>query len=941
MAQEERRVAKGKNGRQSVEPPSKGRSRSVTPSTQRAKSQQQQKKTSPKKQPPRAKQETSESETHIWIGIVLIFIGIFFTISIGGYLKYWEVDSDVASSMALGKDASNWGGHLGAIIGEALVGGWIGIAALAIPLSLLVAGVRLIARPRSRWFRSLTATMLVAFALCVALGHFCGRDAAVFGSGWGGASGIRMADWLHSTIGYEGTGLLIIFVMLCALYYRFGRVIRKYVRRAAKSAEVRKKRLAAERERQRLLLIEQEERNRAIAAQIAQRRAEAAKTEISLPKAEPEVEPEPEPQKPLTIVPPAKEEPQELPDDTIFEVREEAREEVTQEEEPLPSPLIELEGNQWGFVTSYSSEGEPQYLYFDRAATTSPAQPEVEEEQFSVREESPVVEQEVTEEEEIDFTVVDTTLPENVEEQKSALDFEVEKAKEEEKLDGTDINTIKLYDPTAELSHYQKPMVELLQNHTERVVVTKEELKTNKDRIVHTLETFGIRIDSIKATVGPTVTLYEIIPAPGVRISKIKNLEDDIALTLSALGIRIIAPIPGKGTIGIEVPNSDKETVSMSSVIRAAKFQDFKGELPIALGKTIQNETFVFDLAKMPHLLVAGATGQGKSVGLNAIITSLLYKKHPSELKFVLVDPKKVELTLYNKLEKHFLAKMEGEDDAIITDTQKVVYTLNSLCVEMDARYDLLKLAEVRNIVEYNHKFTHRRLLPTKGHRYLPYFVVIIDEFADLIMTAGREIEAPIARIAQLARAVGIHLIIATQRPTTNIITGVIKANFPARIAFRVTSMIDSRTILDTPGANQLIGRGDMLVSTGSEVTRVQCAFIDTPEVDDITKFISSQRGYVSAYELPEYVPESEQSGAKDVDLTRKDPLFNDVARHVVATQTGSASTIQRKFSIGFNRAGRIVDQLEASGIVGAQSGSKPREVLIQDPATLEIIIGD
>lgn len=379
----------------------------------------------------------------------------------------------------------------------------------------------------------------------------------------------------------------------------------------------------------------------------------------------------------------------------------------------------------------------------------------------------------------------------------------------------------------------------------------------------------------------------------------------------------------------------------MSSVIRAAKFQDFKGELPIALGKTIQNETFVFDLAKMPHLLVAGATGQGKSVGLNAIITSLLYKKHPSELKFVLVDPKKVELTLYNKLEKHFLAKMEGEDDAIITDTQKVVYTLNSLCVEMDARYDLLKLAEVRNIVEYNHKFTHRRLLPTKGHRYLPYFVVIIDEFADLIMTAGREIEAPIARIAQLARAVGIHLIIATQRPTTNIITGVIKANFPARIAFRVTSMIDSRTILDTPGANQLIGRGDMLVSTGSEVTRVQCAFIDTPEVDDITKFISSQRGYVSAYELPEYVPESEQSGAKDVDLTRKDPLFNDVARHVVATQTGSASTIQRKFSIGFNRAGRIVDQLEASGIVGAQSGSKPREVLIQDPATLEIIIGD
>ncbi|MEG2755639.1 MAG: FtsK/SpoIIIE domain-containing protein, partial [Mucinivorans sp.] len=409
---------------------------------------------------------------------------------------------------------------------------------------------------------------------------------------------------------------------------------------------------------------------------------------------------------------------------------------------------------------------------------------------------------------------------------------------------------------------------------------------------------------------------------------------------LSALGIRIIAPIPGKGTIGIEVPNKEKEVVSMYSVIKSAKFQESTGDLPIALGKTIQNETFVLDLAKMPHLLVAGATGQGKSVGLNAIITSLLYKKHPAELKFILVDPKKVELTLYARLEKHFLAKMEGEDEAIITDTQKVIFTLNSICIEMDTRYDLLKAAKVRNIKEYNEKFVNRRLNPEKGHRFLPYFVVIIDEFADLIMTAGREVEAPIARIAQLARAVGIHLIIATQRPTTNIITGVIKANFPARIAFRVSSQIDSRTILDHTGANQLVGRGDMLVSTGNEITRVQCAFIDTPEVELITEHIGKQKGYFSAYELPEYVPESDAAHtSREDEPTKRDSLFEEVARYVVANQIGSASTIQRKFSIGFVRAGRLVDQLEAAGVVGRADGSKARQVLLQDERSLENIL--
>lgn len=512
---------------------------------------------------------------------------------------------------------------------------------------------------------------------------------------------------------------------------------------------------------------------------------------------------------------------------------------------------------------------------------------------------------------------------------------------EEEQVDDAVINSSDLYDPTLELSHYRKPPVELMDDHTKRVTVTDEELVENKNRIVTTLENFGIRIDTIEATIGPTVTLYEIVPAPGVRISKIKNLEDDIALSLSALGIRIIAPIPGKGTVGIEVPNKDKEVVSMYSVIKSPKFHDSHADLPVALGKTIQNETFVFDLAKMPHLLVAGATGQGKSVGLNAIITSLLYKKHPAELKFVLVDPKKVELTLYSKLEKHFLAKMPDADEAIITDTQKVIFTLNSLCIEMDARYDLLKAAKVRNIKEYNEKFINRRLNPEKGHRYLPYFVVIVDEFADLIMTAGREIETPIARIAQLARAVGIHLIIATQRPTTNIITGVIKANFPARIAFRVSSMIDSRTILDQPGANQLVGRGDMLISTGNEVTRVQCAFIDTPEVERITEHIERQQGYPTAYELPEYTPEGDESSSVSGDvLAKRDSLFEEVARYVVANQMGSASTIQRKFSIGFNRAGRLIDQLEAAGIVGhSEGGGKPRQVLVSDPMSLEMIL--
>ena len=507
---------------------------------------------------------------------------------------------------------------------------------------------------------------------------------------------------------------------------------------------------------------------------------------------------------------------------------------------------------------------------------------------------------------------------------------------EEEEAD----KIIEPYNPRLDLSRYKFPTIDLLnKGNDESLTVDREEQNANKDNIIQALRNFGIEISSIKATVGPTITLYEITPAPGVRISKIKNLEDDIAMTLSALSTRIIAPMPGKGTIGIEIPNANPQIVSMHSVITSRKFQECTYDLPVALGKTITNEIFMFDLCKMPHLLVAGATGQGKSVGLNAIVTSLLYKKHPAELKFVIVDPKKVEFSVYAPIEKHFLAKLPDGEDAIITDVTKVVQTLKSICVEMDTRYDLLKVAGVRNLREYNEKFINRQLNPEKGHKYMPYIVVIIDEFGDLIMTAGKEVELPIARIAQLARAVGIHMIIATQRPAANIITGSIRANFPARIAFRVSAMVESRIILDRPGANQLIGKGDLLFLQGSDPVRVQCAFVDTPEVDRISRYISEQQGYPTAFYLPEYVDENTADGSnlEDVDLKRLDPMFEDAARLVVIHQSGSTSLIQRKFSIGYNRAGRIMDQLEKAGIVGPVDGSKPRQVLCADEMDLEM----
>ena len=602
---------------------------------------------------------------------------------------------------------------------------------------------------------------------------------------------------------------------------------------------------------------------------------------------------------------------------------------------PKPKPRVknklsfEDDFTDEGFISNTAIEGSEEEIELELDSFETITTIKREEEPISQEPASPLVEEkpknEISLDEDLEI-VVETPV------------FEEHTIKN---LSNTLVQDFGEFDPKLELSKYRYPELNLLKDYSnENININKIELENNKNRIVETLNNYKIGIASIKATIGPTVTLYEIVPDAGVRISKIKNLEDDIALSLSALGIRIIAPIPGRGTIGIEVPNKKPSIVSMKSVLSSQRFQNTKMDLPIALGKTISNETFVVDLAKMPHLLMAGATGQGKSVGLNAVLSSLLYKKHPAEVKFVLVDPKKVELTLFNKIERHYLAKLPDTEEAIITDTTMVINTLNSLCIEMDNRYDLLKNAYVRNIKEYNAKFIARKLNPENGHKFLPYIVLVIDEFADLIMTAGKEIETPIARLAQLARAIGIHLIVATQRPSVNVITGIIKANFPVRVAFRVTSKIDSRTILDFQGADQLIGKGDMLISDGNALTRLQCAFIDTPEVERVTDFIGSQKAYPMAYQLPEYVGEEIGTGV-EVDIDSRDSLFEEAARLVVTTQQGSASLLQRKLKLGYNRAGRIIDQLEAANIVGNFEGSKARQVLVTDLASLQQLFND
>ena len=569
---------------------------------------------------------------------------------------------------------------------------------------------------------------------------------------------------------------------------------------------------------------------------------------------------------------------------------------------------------------------------------------------FFKTKESDVLESDIKLEEDIndeneqnDYSIEDDTQPDNNSESNN-ISIEVEEINEEEisanNVDFSNVNS-KKFDPTLDLRNFKNPNTELLKDYGDGTIkIDQEELESNKNRIVDTLKNYNIGIKQIKATIGPTVTLYEIIPEAGIRISKIKNLEDDIALSLSALGIRIIAPIPGKGTIGIEVPNKKKSIVSMKSLLSSKKFIESDMELPITLGKTISNETFIVDLTKMPHLLMAGATGQGKSVGINAILTSILYKKHPAEVKFVLVDPKKIELSIFNKIERHYLAKLPESNDAIIIENDKVIHTLNSLCIEMDKRYELLKDAMTRNIKEYNEKFIARKLNPENGHTFLPYIVLVIDEFADLIMTAGKEVETPLARLAQLSRAVGIHLIIATQRPSVNVITGLIKANFPARIAFRVTSKIDSRTILDTGGAEQLIGRGDLLYSQSNDLTRIQCGFIDTSEVEKLSEYIGSQTGYASAYILPEFSKE-DNNDSSNLSIEDRDSMFDDAARVIVTNQQGSASLLQRKLKLGYNRAGRLIDQMEDAGIVGPFEGSKPRQVLISDLNSLENLLSE
>lgn len=591
-------------------------------------------------------------------------------------------------------------------------------------------------------------------------------------------------------------------------------------------------------------------------------------------------------------------------------------------------PLFKKSNNPTKESIVSKSEAEEAYDRFNAEAA--------EEDEMTLSVEAPVEETNL----EMSIAKAEDAIESEPEEE---LEIEINSAKEDlvdTNLSQQLVDKYGSYDPTLELSKYLFPTLDLLKDYGDgSITINQEELEANKNKIVNTLKNYKIEIAQIKANIGPTVTLYEIVPAAGIRISKIKNLEDDIALSLSALGIRIIAPIPGKGTIGIEVPNQKPSIVSMRSVIASQKFQKAEMELPIALGKTISNETFVVDLAKMPHLLMAGATGQGKSVGLNAVLTSLLYKKHPAEVKFVLVDPKKVELNIYNKIERHYLAKLPDSEDAIITDNTKVIHTLNSLCIEMDNRYELLKNGMCRNLKEYNTKFKARKLNPDDGHCFLPYIVLVVDEFADLIMTAGKEVETPIARLAQLARAIGIHLIIATQRPSVNVITGIIKANFPARIAFRVTSKIDSRTILDNGGADQLIGRGDMLYTQGNDLTRIQCAFVDTPEVEKVVEYIGSQKAYAEAHLLPEFV--GEESTATDIDINDRDALFREAAEVIVTAQQGSASLLQRKLKLGYNRAGRIVDQMEAAGIVGPFEGSKARQVLIPDLTSLEQLLNN
>ncbi len=846
----------------------------------------------PKPQKPQKEPKISDGKIKRIVGVLFICLAVYLFIALLSYFfSFFSGNHQEYGYQIFNQNIQldNRTGALGAFLGQTLVKESFGIGSFFFVYLLALIGLTLTDNARikmwSVWKYALVS--LVWIPLFFAFIALSTPQCAIFG----GAVGMWLNTILNNYVGKAGTIIILVFLFLVFAVYQFNLTF-NYIK------QLREKR-------------EEEQRHQA-AILAEQRIMEELKHDQQSSNKDNGFDPNED----STNL--GKDDHSNLPPVTSY-TRTPDLEIVTNEGEQVAkeNTFFRTQNNENQFVENKTSHQNPTFTVEDIVIPTNSTKP-----------------------------VENTPIkPEKPAETESDVKLEIEQTPKEEiveKPKNMEHHTLDTpFDPRYELRDFKFPTLDMLKDYGDKKSeINNEELEANKNKIVETLGNYGIAIDKIKATIGPTVTLYEIVPAAGVRISKIKNLEDDIALSLAALGIRIIAPIPGKGTIGIEVPNSKPETVSMRSVLASEKFQNSKYALPCAIGKTISNETYVFDLAKMPHILMAGATGQGKSVGLNAIVASLLFCKHPSELKFVMVDPKKVELTLYNRIERHYLAKLPDSEDAIITDVKKVVRTLNSLCIEMDQRYELLKQAECRNIIEYNEKFKARKLLPTEGHRFLPYIVLVVDEFADLIMTAGREVEAPIARIAQLARAVGIHLIIATQRPSVNIITGSIKANFPARIAFRVISQVDSKTILDQSGANQLIGRGDMLLSTGNDLVRLQCAFIDTPEVEAVTEFIGAQRGYPEPFLLPE-VPEEEGEAVDIDDEGERDSLFEEAAHIVVQTQQGSTSMIQRKLKLGYNRAGRIIDQLEAAGIVGPFSGSKSREVKVKDEFALEQILRD
>ncbi len=837
------------------------------------------------------------------LGAVSLLFCIFLFVAFTSYLFTWQEDQDKVHQFGIKIFAiddvrvSNLLGVLGAYTAHLFLYKGFGLASYMLCTFFFVLGVNLLFEKRVfNLLRNARYVVVGLVVLSMTLAYIAPDTAFSFG----GAVGELMCEWFNKWIGKVGTGAVLLVAGFSYVIWRFNPTF-KWPEPKPKPQKPKQEDIALDE-----LNINPETGE------------ELVLTEVD----EEEIE-------------------EELPNTSGRSINDlYADGTLSPEEEPTSSNKLKGNGV---FVMMPQEEAVANALTeFDLQEKELQAEEEEEEELIDPRmqeEPEPEIEQTVTPVVELPVEVkpIVQRLPV---EKAEGLELEINEAIEEEEVPEEEIpvkaQPVSKYDPILDLRDYKYPSLDLLEQHgSEKIVHNPEELETHKNQIIATLKNYDITIQRIAATVGPTVTLYEIVPAPGVRISRIKNLEDDIALSLAALGIRIIAPIPGKGTIGIEVPNVKKTVVSMKTLLASEKFQNNNYSLPIAIGKKIDNENFIVDLASMPHLLMAGATGQGKSVGVNALLVSLLYKKHPSQLKFVLVDPKKVELSLYRVIEKHFLAKLPGEEESIITDTKKVINTLNALCIEMDNRYDLLKEAHCRNIKEYNEKFTARKLNPEKGHQYLPFIVLVVDEFADLIMTAGKEVELPIARLAQLARAVGIHLIIATQRPSVNIITGTIKANFPARIAFKVSSKIDSRTILDAGGAEQLIGKGDMLISYNGEIVRLQCAFVDTPEVENVCHFIGDQRGYPSAFLLPEYVDEKEMEG-RDFDLNDKDPLFEDAARLIVSSQMGSTSLIQRRMKLGYNRAGRLMDQLEAAGVVGPNQGSKAREVIIKTDVELQ-----